>query len=382
MVKRFSSRKFKKIKRNSNKKNIRKNNPSIFSFHISSSFIFEPRFSSQDFSKLLDKNLIKPDNNEIDVLKKNIIDKSEYKDSNKIIFISQNIKDILLNVKKILPKKDDKAILIENIINSNSTSGHISVRRITTEYNKICMNIGLKKISKSTVYRIIKKKLLLSYRKTNIKNSKLVNQIFIKYGYFFLKILLRSLSLGINPIFLDETGFYPDNKNFFTWRKQGQIIYHRLENKKKINLLMAVSNKKIYHYMITNENTNNKIFKTFIKELIDKMGDEEKQNNIIILDNLSCHLTSDLFDLYNKEKLKILFNIPYQSQWNMIELVFRLLKNIIYKKLYNNTKELKNDIIEIIESGKIEDSLPLLYNETIYHYLNFLNKYNNYNLND
>ena len=40
----------------------------------------------------------------------------------------------------------------------------------------------------------------------------------------------------------------------------------------------------------------------------------------------------------------------------MIELVFRFLKNIIYKKLYNNNKELEKDIIEIIESGKIEVS--------------------------
>ena len=133
---------------------------------------------------------------------------------------------------------------------------------------------------------------------------------------------------------------------------------------------------------MTNENTNNKVFKTFIEEIIDKMDDEEKKNSIIILNNLSCHLTSDLFELYNKGNLKILFNVPYQSQWNMIELVFRFLKNIIYKKLYNNNKELEKDIIEIIESGKIEVSLPLLYNETLYHYLFFINKYDIFNLND
>lgn len=40
---------------------------------------------------------------------------------------------------------------------------------------------------------------------------------------------------------------------------------------------MAVSKNKIYHYMLTNENTNNKVFKTFIEEIIDKMDDEEKK---------------------------------------------------------------------------------------------------------
>ena len=155
---------------------------------------------------------------------------------------------------------------------------------------------------------------------------------FLKYGYFFLKVFLRSIYLGLNQIFLDEAGFYSNNKNFYTWGKRDQIIYQNINDKKKINLLMAVSQNKVYHYMITKESTNNTIFKKFMVELVEKMTEEERKNSFIILDNLSCHLTSDLFSFYKDSKLKVLFNVPYQSLWNMIELVFRLVKNKTFKK--------------------------------------------------
>ena len=37
------------------------------------------------------------------------------------------------------------------------------------------------------------------------------------------------------------------------------------------------------------------------------------KNSIIIMDNMSSHLTSELFENYNKYKLKVLFNVPYKS---------------------------------------------------------------------
>ena len=48
---------------------IRKSNPNLFHFNIDSSFFFEPRYSSFHYEKLLNKNSMKPDNNEINVLK-------------------------------------------------------------------------------------------------------------------------------------------------------------------------------------------------------------------------------------------------------------------------------------------------------------------------
>ena len=48
------------------------------------------------------------------------------------------------------------------------------------------------------------------------------------------------------------------------------------------------------------------------------MNNEEKQNNIIILDNY----------LYNKVKLEILFNASYQPNGVLIKFAFILLEDI------------------------------------------------------
>lgn len=363
------------------KKNIRKHNPSILSFNNSSQFIYEPKFYYLYTSELNDNNSLKPNQIEINKLKSTIKNFSRNDEEENIIFIKENVKLVMLNIKRNEPKIDNKAKLIEEIIQENSSEGHISIRKITSKYNEICLIKGLKNISKTQVHRIVKNVLLLSYRKTIAKNIKLLNSEFIKYGYFFLKIFLRCLSCGLNAIYLDEAGFYSNNKNFYTWRKSNQVIYQKIEDKKKINLLMAVSNNKIFHYMIIQENTDNKIFQKFMNQLIEKMTDEEKMQNFLVMDNLSCHLTSDLFSFYHDKKLKILLNVPYQSAWNMIELVFRLIKNHTYKRLYKNRDELENGIIKIIESGKIEETLNSLYAETLIHYLNFINKNKEIDLN-
>lgn len=144
---------------------------------------------------------------------------------------------------------------------------------------------------------------------------------------------------------------------------------------------MAVGVKKIYHFELNRNNTNNTVFKNFMMNLINNMNENEKINSIIILDNLSCHLTSDLFQLYNENSLKILFTVPYNSPWNMIEIVFRFIKNITYKKLYANIDYLEKDILQIIKSGEIEKTLPSLYKETLNKYLNFIKDNKDINLN-
>ena len=192
---------------------------------------------------------------------------------------------------------------------------------------------------------------------------------------------MRSILLKLQPIYLDEAGFFTQNNNFYTWRGENQEIYTKIEDRKRTNLIMAVGFNKIFYYKLTRENTDKLVFMNFMENLINNMNEQEKNNHIIILDNLSAHLTSDLFQLYNKKGLKILFNVPYNSPWNMIELVFRFMKNITYKQLYPNISSLEKDILNIIKSGKIEESLPALYKETLVKYYNFIINNKNINLN-
>lgn len=363
------------------KKNIRKKNPTIFNFSHSSPFIFEPRRAKMELSNVIDKNSIKPSAIELNLLQDHINKINLFHSDGNIISVLPFFSFIMDNVQKVNVIVDNKALLIQNIINQNREVGHISIRKITEKYNNICEDQNLNKISKSQTHRIVRKVLNYSYRKTKIKNNKLLNDNSLVYSYFFLKVFIRAISLGLTPIFLDESGFFSQNNNFYTWRNQKEEIYCKIDDKKRINLIMAVGVKKIYHFELNRNNTNNMVFKNFMINLINNMDEYEKNNSIIILDNLSCHLTSDLFQLYNENSLKILFNVPYNSPWNMIEIVFRFIKNITYKKLYANIDHLENDILQIIKSGEIEKALPSLYKETLNKYLNFIKDNKGVNLN-
>ncbi len=97
--------------------------------------------------------------------------------------------------------------------------------------------------------------------------------------------------------------------------------------------------------------------------------------------NLRAHCTSSLFQFYNKQKLKILFNAPYMSLFNMVELYFRQIKRETYTHLYSSVKELKENIIKIINEENFKKQLKSLFRETLVKYLKFINDYSNYNLN-
>ena len=144
---------------------------------------------------------------------------------------------------------------------------------------------------------------------------------------------------------------------------------------------MAISRNKVIHYNMNNENTNAEAFKRFMSELLYKMTKEQINNSIFILDNLICHKTLELYQFYNENKLKILFNAPYISEFNMIEYLFRYLKNITYKKLYCSVKELKSDVISLINNAENIDILEKIYKETLRKYISFYNENKLLNLN-
>ena len=65
----------------------------------------------------------------------------------------------------------------------------------------------------------------------------------------------------------------------------------------------------------------------------------------------------------------------------MAKSIFRFVKNIMYKQLYDNIEMMKKDLIEIIKSEKLNMSLKKLYKETLNKYLMFINENKNFNLN-
>ena len=119
-----------------------------------------------------------------------------------------------------------------------------------------------------------------------------------------------------------------------------------------------------------------------MKNLIKSIRKTKIQNYAIILDNLSCHKTDLLKEFYKNEKINIIFNSPYRSDFNCIEFFFRLLKQKVYNKLFSSVEEVVNDIKSIIENTNLERSLLQNYRETLENYLAFAIKNKDINLNN
>lgn len=360
------------------KRAIRKMNPDPFHFNKQSCFIYQPILSNIYYNKLKNKNLMKPSNQEMMIF--NNISIQFEKKREDVIMVLPFFKELMENVVKVKPSFNKRDILIQTLIKSSPKNHNISIEKITNEFNSIAEKKGLKKIGKSTMHTIFRKKFHLVFKKKTIKNKNLITKNFIKYSFFFIKIVARSMSLGLKFIYIDESGFSLSNNNFKSWFFKDEEIYYGSNLKSRINLILGVTDNKVIHYQVNKENTTSAIFKSFMDELVGKIDQDEKEDYVFILDNFAGHLTAELFELYKYNKIKVLFGVPYASNFNMVENVFRLIKNKTYKRIYNSIDILKNDIVAILNDNNTKLTLKKLFNETIREYIKFIEKNKHFNL--
>ena len=237
-------------------------------------------------------------------------------------------------------------------------------------------------ISKSSIHNILKNNLRLKYLKTTYKNNFLQTNEGIILCLIFIKIILRAIKLGFELIYLDESKVELYNSHYKCWRQKNETIYFSNNKKQKLNILMAITKDKVYHYQLNSENTTSKNYLVFLESLYEKYSKESAKKFIIILDNLKLHKTKDVISFCSEKKINLIFNIPYQSPFNTIELCFRSIKKIVYSNLYESLNELQKDIETIINDNKFKKTLLFNFKETLKEYLAFSDKYKDYNFNN
>ena len=186
--------------------------------------------------------------------------------------------------------------------------------------------------------------------------------------------MIKAMMENLNFIFIDESNFCLSNTHFKTWVKPNDNLHYGPHKKDKINLILAVSVNKIVNYLMTKENTNKDIFYNFMSTTLEMLSEKEVKNSVFVMDNLSVHLCPNIKELMKNRKLKVLYTVPYESEFNPIELCFRYIKNFTYRKIYLKINELQKDVIEILKSERIKNSLFKNFNETLKKYYNFTKK--------
>ena len=213
------------------KNKIRKLNPDIFNFNINDIFIYQCTHSSFYFRKLEDKNIMKLNDCEFDFINKIIIDnKIMNKD---LIFVLPFFKTLMENAQKNYLVLNDRDIVIQTLIKSLPKSQNISIQKVTEKFNEIANSHYLQKIKKSTMHSIMRKRLHMHFKKLTVKNDKLLRMDYIKFSFFFIKIISRALIIGLKLVFIDESGFRLKNNHYKTWVFDKEQIYSNNYNEKK-----------------------------------------------------------------------------------------------------------------------------------------------------
>lgn len=75
------------------------------------------------------------------------------------------------------------------------------------------------------------------------------------------------------------------------------------------------------------------------------------------MDNLSSHKTQKLMNYYRDKKINVVFNSPYISIFNAVELIFRHIKRILYINLFNNIEEVEKKVDNILRESKLNETL-------------------------
>jgi transposase len=226
-----------------------------------------------------------------------------------------------------------KKYICEYVIKRTNFDYKKLIKIIENKYGVIC--------KKSSLYNILKNQ-NITRKRINVKtnyNKKASNK---KRKELFSEIKHIQKK---NIISIDESSFDTHINSHYGWSTKGNKI-EIVKQKQRIrySVICAISIKKIIGIKIIKGSVNSVIFREFIESITNKIG----KKKVLFMDNARIH-HSIIFNEYIKTiNNKVLYNVPYLSELNPIELCFSKVKSIVRKR---NNNENKNKLFDNIKHG-------------------------------
>lgn len=250
-------------------------------------------------------------------------------------FNFNNFNKSKFNNKKIT--EDIEKFILSSISNFNT----FNIKKI----KKNIINIFKVSLSKQAIYNVLHMN-NLTYKQTKVKN--------IPYSDDKLKKLKTELRDKIKPVFnnlnsYDEMAIYLNDTPSHGWSKKGNdciIKTKKSLNKKRYTIGMNINiNSDIDFTLIEGSLKQDKLINFF-----NKFNKNKIKNRSFLMDNASIHKSKKMIKYIKDTNLKVIYNIPYCSEYNPIEYIFSLLR----KKLLNEEINNEKDIIKIVVKFKKE----------------------------
>ena len=139
-----------------------------------------------------------------------------------------------------------------------------------------------------------------------------------------------------NIISIDESSFDTHINAYYGWSVKGaRIMAIKRKQRIRYSIISAVSINKVINVKIILGSVNGETFTEFIKDIVNCV----RHNKVLFMDNARIH-HSKIFKSYAETiNNKILYNVPYMSELNPIEMVFSKVKSIVHKR--NNNSDAK-----------------------------------------
>lgn len=252
--------------------------------------------------------------------------------------------------------------LLMSIIKQNNNN-LFSLQKISEIYNN---NSQKPPISKSTIYRRMKRNLGLCYKKTTFINRKRFtdrDQLIAKV--FFIK-LGEEIERHSMFIFFDESSFGERKLSIKVWcnadENQQKINCGRVQS---VSVLGAIGKFELLKLQMLEERVTSDTVIDFFKALEEQLNNHIVYRKAIgegrvtlILDNAKYHKSRKSIMFFKESSFRVLFLPPYSPQFNSIELIWGYLKRIqaklilstkyVYYLFINFRKEIKDFISKSI----------------------------------
>ena len=261
----------------------------------------------------------------------------------------QQVKDILYEFHQILSKtrksrkyenlrrwkiKEEHVAYLQQFVSSKQITGF----KLWDARNHLLSNFpSLIPLSLTTVSKILKKQIGMSYKKLGELNPKKTTPEHMSNLSRWLQTILGLFKIGFYVIFADE---FLINRNTFStygWAKRGMPgRIKRNSQQFRMSFVVAHSSTKVEGIMGTKMNMNTVKYLCFLKSLFEKLktvNNIDLHRVVLVVDNWRFHRSKDVRQELERQGVLWLFIPSYSPEINAWEKIINYIKSLVKRQV-------------------------------------------------